>query len=74
MASTRTRKAAEVIPFPGTIGDLFEKVTAQDPDGVIVMACNENEWTMNYVKLSLQEIAYAHRIMGILLDRRAQGL
>ena len=68
-------KSAEVIPFPGTVQDLMDGVVASKPVSVIAMTLGgDGQWTMHWSSLSLEEVVFAHRIMGILLDREAQGL
>lgn len=52
---------------------LLAEVIEDMPDQVVVMSLRRNEWDASWSEMTLAELVYAHRILGIKIDDFIQG-
>lgn len=52
---------------------LLAQVAEDMPDQVVVMCLRNNEWDASWSEMTMAELAYAHRILGIKIDDFIQG-
>jgi hypothetical protein len=52
---------------------LLAQVAEDMPDQVVVMRLRNNEWDASWSEMTLAELVYAHRILGLKIDDYIDG-
>jgi hypothetical protein len=66
--------SAAVHPFPGTIAEALEWARGNARTGVVIVAADEDgAWEATWSQMQLRDLVYAHRLLGIAIDRRVSG-
>lgn len=60
--------------FPGTVGEALEWAREQKGTAIVLLVRDElDQWEATWSLMKLESLVYAHRLLGIAIDRRVAG-